>query len=170
VTCYHHKDANNDWLFYPNRRDADYDEAAEPRFVGDGQTIRLIHAQTGRNLHSHEIVAPVTKADKEVSCYGNLTVGDEKDHWKIEVFSDANSRDRSRIRTLTTAFRLKHEALGCYLRAGNVNLPQWGFKQIEVTCTKENNVRDTYTHWNIEAHENAKCMPLHISFPLFCKP
>ncbi|KAK1772569.1 glycosyltransferase family 39 protein [Phialemonium atrogriseum] len=159
VTCYHHKDANNDWFFYPNRGDADYDAEADPRFIGNGDTIRLIHAQTGRNLHSHEISAPVTKADKEVSCYGNLTVGDNKDHWKIEVVNDAASRDWSHLRTLTTGFRLKHEVLGCYLRAGNVNLPQWGFKQIEVTCTKENKPRDTYTHWNIESHTNEKLPP-----------
>ncbi len=156
MTCYHHKDANNNWFFYPNRRDAAYDPEADPRFIGDGETIRLIHTQTGRNLHSHQIAAPVSKSQWEVSCYGNATIGDEKDHWKIEVISDAASRDRSRIRTLTTGFRLKHEALGCYLRAGNTNLPQWGFKQIEVTCTKENNPRDTYTHWNIEAHTNEK--------------
>ncbi|KAK3985811.1 family 39 putative glycosyltransferase [Cladorrhinum sp. PSN332] len=161
VTCYHHKDANNDWFFYPNRRDADYDAAEEPRFIADGTTVRLLHAQTGRNLHSHQIAAPVTKADWEVSSYGNVTIGDEKDHWKIEVVSDASSRDRSKIRTLTTAFRLKHEVLGCYLRAGNVNLPQWGFKQIETTCTKENKPRDTYTHWNIEAHTNDKLPPGH---------
>lgn len=159
ITCYHHKDANNDWFFYPNRRDQDYDEKEDPRFIGDGETIRLIHAQTGRNLHSHDIHAPVTKADKEVSCYGNLTIGDDKDHWKVEVVRDVASRDRSRVRTLTTAFRLKHEVLGCYLRAGNVNLPQWGFRQIEVTCTKENNPRDTYTHWNVEAHWNDKLPP-----------
>lgn len=160
VTCYHHKDANNDWFFYPNRRDQAYDESSdEIRFIGDGSTIRLIHAQTGRNLHSHEIPAPMTKSDKEVSCYGNLTVGDEKDHWKIEVVKDTNSRDRSKIRTLTTAFRLKHEVLGCYLRAGTVNLPQWGFKQIETTCTKTNNPRDTYTHWNVESHTNPKLPP-----------
>lgn len=157
VTCYHHKDANNDWFFYPNRRDADYDENSEElRFFGDGDVIRLIHAQTGRNLHSHDISAPVTKADKEVSSYGNLTVGDDKDHWKVEVIRDVASKDKTKIRTLTTAFRLKHEVLGCYLRAGNVNLPQWGFRQIEVTCTKDNNPRDTYTHWNVEAHWNEK--------------
>jgi dolichyl-phosphate-mannose-protein mannosyltransferase len=159
VTCYHHKDANNDWFFYPNRRDADYNPEEAPRFIGNGDVIRLIHAQTGRNLHSHEIAAPITKADREVSSYGNLTVGDEKDHWKIEVISDVASRDRSKVRTLTTAFRLKHEVLGCYLRAGNVNLPQWGFKQIEVTCTKDNKPRDAYTHWNIEAHTNEKLPP-----------
>jgi dolichyl-phosphate-mannose-protein mannosyltransferase len=157
VTCYHHKDANNDWFFYPNREEPDYDsESEELRYIGDGTTIRLIHAQTGRNLHSHQISAPMRKGDYEVSSYGNLTVGDDKDHWKVEVIRDAASRDRSKLRTLTTAFRLKHTALGCYLRAGNTNLPQWGFKQIEVTCTKENNPRDTYTHWNVEAHWNDK--------------
>lgn len=160
VTCYHHKDSNNDWFIYPNRREDDYDaESEDLRFIGDGSVIRFIHAQTGRNLHSHEVSAPVTKAHREVSAYGNVTVGDDKDHWKVEVVRDAASSDRSRIRTLTTAFRLKHTSLGCYLRAGNVNLPQWGFKQIEVTCVKNASPRDTYTHWNIEAHTNEKLPP-----------
>ncbi|KAF2097867.1 dolichyl phosphate-D-mannose:protein O-D-mannosyltransferas-like protein [Rhizodiscina lignyota] len=156
ITCYHHKDANNDWFFYPNRQQPDYDPAAEPQFVGNGDVIRLIHAQTGRNLHSHQIAAPVTKGDNEVSCYGNTTIGDTKDHWVIEVVNDAASRDYSKLRTLTSAFRLKHVDLGCYLRAGNVNLPQWGFKQIEVSCAKENKPRDVFTHWNVESHWNEK--------------
>uniref|UniRef100_A0A093V636 Dolichyl-phosphate-mannose--protein mannosyltransferase n=1 Tax=Talaromyces marneffei PM1 TaxID=1077442 RepID=A0A093V636_TALMA len=159
VTCYHHKDANNDWFMYPNRYQPEYDPEAPLRFLGDGDVIRLIHAQTGRNLHSHSVAAPITKSDWEVSCYGNTTIGDEKDHWKIEVVSDAASRDRSKIRTLTTAFRLRHEALGCYLRAGTVNLPQWGFKQIETTCVKENKPRDVYTHWNVETHVNERLPP-----------
>lgn len=156
ITCYHHKDANNDWFIYPNRFEPDIDPEAEPRMVNNGDVIRLLHAQTGRNLHSHAISAPVTKSDWEVSCYGNLTVGDSKDHWQVEVVDDAGFRDRSKVRTLTTAFRLKHTDLGCYLRAGNVNLPQWGFKQIEVTCVKQNNPRDKYTQWNIESHWNDK--------------
>ncbi|EXJ60552.1 dolichyl-phosphate-mannose-protein mannosyltransferase [Cladophialophora yegresii CBS 114405] len=159
VTCYHHKDANNDWFFWPNRSQPEFDPEAPLSFVADKQVIRLLHAQTGRNLHSHQVAAPVTKADWEVSCYGNTTVGDEKDHWRIEVVSDAASSDRSRIRTLTTAFRLKHVELGCYLRAGTVNLPQWGFKQIETTCVKKASPRDVYTHWNIESHVNDKLPP-----------
>lgn len=154
VTCYHHKDANNDWFIYPNRHEPEYDASGPLSFVGDGDVIRLIHGQTGRNLHSHAIPAPITKSQYEVSCYGNITIGDEKDHWAVEVVDDVASRDRSRIRTLTTAFRLRHIVLGCYLRAGNVNLPQWGFKQIETTCVKENNPRDVYTHWNVESHFN----------------
>lgn len=170
VTCYHHKDANNDWLFYPNRDEAEFDENGPIRYVADKAVIRLLHVQTGRNLHSHQVPAPVTKADNEVSCYGNITVGDEKDHWTVEVVNDAASSDRSKIRTLTTAFRLKHSSLGCYLRAGNVNLPQWGFKQIETTCVKDNHPRDVYTHWNVEAHVNERrespislCCPQHLT-------
>lgn len=157
VTCYHHKDSNNDWFFNPARNQPDYNpEDPVLRYVGNGDVIRLIHAQTGRNLHSHTVQAPITKADNEVSCYGNMTVGDDKDHWTVEVVNDAASKDHSKIRTLTTAFRLKHSSLGCYLRAGNVNLPQWGFKQIEVTCVKKNNPRDVFTHWNVESHWNEK--------------
>ena len=156
VTCYHHKDANNDWFIYPNRHEPDFDPEAPLKFVGHGDVIRLIHGQTGRNLHSHAIPAPITKSQHEVSCYGNLTIGDDKDHWMVEVIDDAASKDNSKIRTLTTAFRLRHPVLGCYLRAGNVNLPQWGFKQIETTCVKENRPRDVYTHWNVESHTNER--------------
>lgn len=156
ITCYHHKDANNDWFFYPNRHQPEFDIEAPIKYVADKDVIRFIHAQTGRNLHSHQVAAPVTKADWEVSCYGNTTVGDTKDHWMVEVVDDAASNDWSKLRTLTTAFRLRHVDLNCYLRAGNVNLPQWGFKQIETTCVKENNPRDVYTHWNVESHVNEK--------------
>ncbi|KAJ5888867.1 Dolichyl-phosphate-mannose--protein mannosyltransferase 2 [Penicillium taxi] len=159
VTCYHHKDANNDWFIYPSRYEPEYDAEGELKFIGDGDVIRFIHGQTGRNLHSHAVAAPVSKSHNEVSCYGNTTIGDEKDHWQIEVVDDAASRDRTKIRTLTTAFRLRHPALGCYLRAGNVNLPQWGFKQIETTCVKENKPGDVYTHWNVESHTNERLPP-----------
>ena len=157
VTCYHHKDANNDWFFFPNRTSPQLDPEGPLANVMHGDVLRLLHVQTGRNLHSHQVAAPVTKGDYEVSSYGNLTVGDDKDHWTVEVVSDA-SKDRAvkKLRTLTTAFRLRHTSLGCYLRAANVNLPQWGFKQIEVTCVKENRPKDVFTHWNVESHWNDK--------------
>jgi len=162
ITCYHHKDANNDWFIYPDRftnNNYTVDREADPVFIGDKEQIRFLHAQTGRNLHSHQVNAPVTKGDYEVACYGNSTVGDEKDHWIIEVVRDVASSDRSRIRALTTSFRLRHAALGCYLRAANVNLPQWGFKQIETTCAKKTHIRDIFTHWNFETHWNEALPP-----------
>ena len=156
ITCYHHKDSNNDWFFHPNRSEAQFDPEAPTYFLRDGDIVRIVHASTGRNLHSHQVSAPVTKSDYEVSCYGNATIGDTKDHFQIEVVHDVASRDHSKIRTLTTAFRVRHVDLGCYLRAGNVNLPQWGFKQVETTCVKENKPNDPHTHWNVESHWNEK--------------
>jgi dolichyl-phosphate-mannose-protein mannosyltransferase len=45
------------------------------------------------------------------------------------------------------------------LRAANVNLPQWGFKQIEVTCDKKSKPSDVFSHWNIESHWNERLPP-----------
>ena len=162
ITCYHHKDANNDWFFYPDRYSDPFsaDDAEAPiRPVQNGDVVRLIHAQTGRNLHSHNIPAPVTKAHFEVSAYGNLTIGDDKDHWRIDVIKDLRGRDRKQLRTLTSVIRLYHIEQECWLRAANVNLPQWGFRQIEVTCDKKAKTDDTFTHWNIESHWNDRLPP-----------
>ena len=155
VTCYHHKDANNEWFITPPHGEAFDFNATDIRFIKDKSVIRLVHASTGRNLHSHKVPAPITKSEYEVSCYGNMTVGDEKDHFIVEVVSDSY-RARDRIRTLTTTFRLRHKSMGCYLRAANVNLPQWGFKQIEVTCAPNRGSGDSASTWNIERQWNQK--------------
>ncbi|KAF8754353.1 MIR domain [Rhizoctonia solani] len=124
--------------------------------------VRLQHTPTTRNLHSHTVTAPVTKSNYEVSCYGNTTVGDSHDHWVVEVVDDLHRGRREkvdRIHSLTTRLRFKHQSLGCYLRAANAVLPQWGFKQIEVSCVKENDESDTHTYWNVESHWNSRLPP-----------
>ncbi|PKK76569.1 PMT-domain-containing protein [Rhizophagus irregularis] len=155
VTCYHHKDSNNDWIVTKPREAQINNNDTEVEFVVHGDTIRLIHDGTGRNLHSHQVPAPVTKSQWEVSGYGNDTIGDVNDYWVIEVIDDLYTKT-NRIRSLTTRMRFRHSLLGCYLRAANAILPQWGFKQVEVTCDKNNNPRDSFTHWNIERHWNDK--------------
>lgn len=47
--------------------------------------LNIVHEQTGRNLHSHQIPAPFSTHENEVSCYGNATIGDSFDHWKVEI-------------------------------------------------------------------------------------
>lgn len=160
VTCYHYKDENNDWVVLPRWDEPPYDPEGEIRFLKDGDVIRLNHAATTRNLHSHTIPAPVTKLNNEVSCYGNSTIGDEKDYWVVEVVDDTNTRGKpERIHSLTTRMRFRHQILGCYLRAANAILPQWGFKQVEVSCVNENNPKDTHTYWNVESHWNDRLPP-----------
>lgn len=176
VTCYHYKDTNNDWIITPRWEDPAYDETStDLRHLKNGDIIRLVHASTGRNLHSHPVVAPVTKQNHEVSCYGNATVGDSNDYWVVSIVDDLvrgkphkkhknkdgteslePGKEEMRVHSLTTRMRFKHLNLNCWLRAGNQVLPQWGFKQIEVSCDKTNNPSDEHTYWNIESHWNDK--------------
>ncbi|KII88281.1 glycosyltransferase family 39 protein [Plicaturopsis crispa FD-325 SS-3] len=154
VTCYHYKDENNEWIVTPRWDEPDYNPNDPIRFLVHGDIIRLVHASTTRNLHSHPIVAPVSKLNNEVSCYGNATIGDNQDYWQVEVVDDVREGHIKKIQSLTTRIRFRHTHSGCYLRAANAVLPQWGFKQIEVSCDKENNPDDIHTYWNVESHWN----------------
>lgn len=159
VTCYHYKDENNNFIVTPTWDQPDVKEDGPIQFVGDGDEIRLVHASTGRNIHSHPVAAPVTKNNYEVSGYGNITTGDDNDVWIVEVVDDMHQGKRAnveKIHSLTTRLRFQHKLLNCYLKAANVPLPQWGFKQVEVTCDKENNPKDVHTYWNIESHWNER--------------
>lgn len=160
VTCYHYKDDNNHWTIMPTWEEGAFvDPDGPPKFLEDGSMIRLVHTSTGRNLHSHPIIAPVSKQDYEVAGYGNLTIGDANDYWIVEVVDDTvrgKKQPGQKIHSLTSRLRFKHLNLGCYLKAANVVLPQWGFKQIEVSCDKENHPKDPHTYWNIESHWNDK--------------
>lgn len=157
VTTYSHKDFNNDWYFQRSRSDRPIDiEKDEIDYVYDGMVVRLVHKATGRNLHTHDIAAPVTKSHLEVAAYGNSSVGDEKDDWIVEVASQIGNENKSRLHTLTTSIRLKSKVYGCYLGVTGSQLPQWGFRQGEVACISSMFTRDKRIWWNIETHENDK--------------
>lgn len=164
VTCYHYKDANNDFVISPRWEDEPLpsdpkDQSAPIRMLKNGDLIRLVHDSTGRNLHSHMVVAPMTKENYEISAYGNVTLGDSNDYWVVEVVDDMHlgrAKPGMQIRSLTTRMRFRHENLGCYMRAANAVLPHWGFKQVEVSCDKDNNPKDDHTYWNIESHWNGR--------------
>lgn len=135
--------------------------APDIRYLTDRSIIRLQHAPTTRMLHSHAVPAPVTKLENEVSCYGNDTVGDVNDHWVLHIVEDTKhslKKDgKDIVHSLTTRMRFQHKTLGCWLKANNVILPQWGFKQTEVSCDPEDNPSNPHTHWNVETHVNERC-------------
>lgn len=157
VTCYHHKDTNNEWTITPTIGEFNLDDQGKMRFLKNGDQMRIVHTSTGRNLHSHNFVAPVSKLEREVSAYGNDTASDSNDYWAVEVVDDMLRGKKSkfeRIHSLSTRLRFKHVNSACYLKAANVILPQWGFKQVEVSCDLDNNPKDEHTYWNIESHWN----------------
>jgi dolichyl-phosphate-mannose-protein mannosyltransferase len=71
----------------------------------------------------------------------------------MENLGDEN---KSLIHPLSTSFRLRNQVLGCYLSAEGNNLPQWGFRQGEVTCDRRPSKRDKKTWWNVENHWNTR--------------
>ncbi|KAI9355729.1 Dolichyl-phosphate-mannose-protein mannosyltransferase-domain-containing protein [Zopfochytrium polystomum] len=156
VTCYHHKDTNNDWEIRKPREEPFPEDIV---FVKHNDTIRLVHSQTTRNLHSHDVRAPVTSLQNEVSGYGNETLGDVNDYWRIEVIDDLHGDKTGQIKSLTTRFNLRHVFTGCLLRSTGVTLPEWGFKQIEVVCQKNGDPKDPANIWNVEQHRNEKLPP-----------
>lgn len=156
VTTYHHKDSNNDWIMQFPRFEPAYDATKDIRFIEDGDKVRFFHPSTGRNLHSHAVQAPVTKSKWEVSGYGNMTVGDEKDNWIVEIVEAMKGENKSRIHPLSTAVRFRNQVMNCYLSAEGNHLPAWGFRQGEVTCAKNPSKRDKRTWWNIENHTNER--------------
>ncbi|TIB13888.1 hypothetical protein E3P92_02117 [Wallemia ichthyophaga] len=129
----------------------------EIRFLHSGDIIRLQHVPYSRYIHAHDLPAPLSRLDYEVAAFSASREDDTNDNWIVEPVDDVfrgKLTPHDRIHSLTTRLRFRHRNLGCYLRAANRNLPEWGFKQVEVTCTKENDVRDDYTHWNVESHWN----------------
>jgi len=154
VTTYGHIDSNNEWIIQYPRWEESYNEEMPLQKLKDGDHVRLLHYMTGRNLHSHQIKAPMNKNAHEVSCYGNNTIGDEKDNWIVEIVEALGDEDPNLIHPLSTGIRFRHEVLGCYLSNDGSQLPEWGFRQGEVVCLPKASRRNKNTWWNIEQHFN----------------
>lgn len=66
-----------------------------------GQTIRLTHLNTGRNLHSHYFASPLS-SNQEVSAFGEEGEGDHLDEWTVQCGGSVWLRD--------DAVRFRHRA------------------------------------------------------------
>jgi len=83
VTCYSGDDDNDKWIVKAKHGTIDTYRAGE--VLTDGDTLRLTHVATRKNLHSHSNhTSPVTN-QQEVSAFGDLGVGDNNDDWILEV-------------------------------------------------------------------------------------
>ncbi|XP_069807058.1 protein O-mannosyl-transferase 2 isoform X2 [Dendropsophus ebraccatus] len=155
VTTYSHKDQNNQWIV--KKHDAEYDPEAPLEFVHHGDIIRLEHKSTGRNLHSHQREAPLTKKHLQVTAYGTNGTGDNNDFWRIEVTGGSH-----KVKVLRSQIRLLHLSMGCTLGSSGKTLPKWGWEQGEVTCSPY--LRESpNTLWNLEDHENRRLPNISVS-------
>lgn len=159
VTTYHHKDHNNMWVIVHSHNSSTHNYATDPlEHVKNGDIIRLMHNNTGRLLHSHHVAAPVSTKDYEVSGYGRLDHEDPNDLWQVEIAKESRTGEPM-LRALSTKFRLRHVVTGCYLKSRNHALPEWGFRQGEVSCDPAPDMSAKYLIWNVETHLNERLPP-----------
>jgi len=57
-----------------------------------GSSIRLMHLNTKKNLHTHNFRSPLS-GQQEVSCFGDQGVGDSLDTWEVQCNSQDWGRD-----------------------------------------------------------------------------
>ena len=172
VTTYGYKDGNNMWYFDFSTGFTPYDRSDNSdnvrlEFVrGDG-IYRLVHNSTNAELHAHQIEAPIQKNALEVSGAPFNGYDDFSDDWIIEFVDQRGTEDKDILHPLTTFFRIKNSALGCYLAQTGNKLPQWGFRQGEVACVMNPFKRDKRTWWNVESHVNPRLpdKPEDFKFP-----
>ncbi|KAI8990011.1 protein O-D-mannosyltransferase [Pilobolus umbonatus] len=153
VTLYPHKDKNNWWLI--NKAANDTVDGIE--YVRHGDVVRLTHITTHRRLHTHDI-RPITNDETyqyEVSGYGfEGFEGDANDNWIIEIQEDNMDDMDQDIRLLArrSTFRLISVTQACALFSRKHKLPDWGFKQQEVTCMKDGVLSRSL--WTIETTQS----------------
>lgn len=184
ITTYGFKDENNEFLIefdfeaglkgeFATYERVENESYPLNRLVNDGETIRLVHRESGCLLHSHLIPAAILKSHNEVSCYADLEQSDMGDEWVIEVltqevspsdeFQDENPNE---IHPASTNFRLRHKLLGCYLATTGYSYPAWGYQQGEVICKNSMFSSDKSTWWNVEDHRNGELsIPEHQYVP-----
>ncbi|KAI9275400.1 Dolichyl-phosphate-mannose-protein mannosyltransferase-domain-containing protein [Sporodiniella umbellata] len=157
ITIYPFRDTNNWWrILKANTSETSqhdlYTEDGQQtlEYVRHGDYVRLEHVETApRKLHSHDIAAPMTDTTyhKEVSGYGFPDFeGDSNDYWKVEI------EEGDRLEARQSRFRLSHHNQLCRLYSNMERLPDWGFRQQEVSCIVEG--KKPRTLWMVDEHSN----------------
>ena len=125
VTAFAGSDDNDLWRVKGPDGQPENFKVGEP--VQNGDTIRLEHVLTGRNLHSHGgFPSPVTR-QQEVTCYGNNGIGDANDNWRIEIEGGGTWDSGTRLRLIHV---LTNHALHSHPGKSH---PDWTAGQQEVT-------------------------------------
>ncbi|CAH3042872.1 unnamed protein product [Porites lobata] len=148
VTCYGFKDVNNWWIIKDPKTESLAIEYP-PKPVHNGDIIQIVHGVTGRALNSHDVAAPLNPSNQEVSCYIDYNISmPAQNLWKLEIINP----DGSNVwKTIHSQVRLIHVNTSQAVKISGMELPDWGFRQLEV-CT-DKSVKQTNTIWNVEEHQ-----------------
>ncbi|CAL1300761.1 unnamed protein product [Larinioides sclopetarius] len=152
VTCYSFKDVNNWWIVKrPNVPDLVVSDPIDK--IKHGDVIQIIHGITSRPLNSHDVAAPMSPQNQEVSCYIDYNISfPAQDLWKVEILNRETEGDV--WHTIHSHVRFVHSTSGQALKFSGKQLPEWGFNQHEIVTDRVVNQDDTI--WNVEEHRYTK--------------
>lgn len=148
VTCYSFKDVNNWWIVKrPNRNDLVVSQPVDA--IRHGDIVQLVHGITSRALNSHDVAAPMSPQNQEVSCYIDYNVSmPAQNLWKVDI---ANRDQVGDVwHTIQSQVRLIHVNSSQALKFSGRQLPEWGFNQHEVVTDRIISQPDSI--WNVEEH------------------
>ncbi|CAM1321564.1 POMT1 (predicted) [Pycnogonum litorale] len=152
VSCYSFKDVNNWWIVKrPDRNDLVVSEPLDP--IKHGDVVQLVHGITSRALNSHDVAAPMSPQNQEVSCYIDYNISfPAQNLWKVDIIN----KDSEGLvwHTIQSQVRLIHVNSTQALKFSGKQLPDWGFHQHEVATDRIINQDDTI--WNVEEHRYTK--------------
>ena len=122
---------NNWWIIKrPNREDLAVEEPYDS--IKHGEVIQLVHGLTHRALNSHDVAAPVSPHNQEVSCYIDYNISmSAQNLWKVDIINRDSAGEV--WHTINSQIRLVHVNTSAALRFTGKNYPDWGFVQHEVS-------------------------------------
>ena len=152
VSCYSYKDVNNWWIIKrPDKEDLAVQEPID--VIKDGETVQLVHGMTHRALNSHDVAAPLSPHNQEISCYIDYNISMASENlWKVDIVNSPHTGDV--WTSIGSQVRLIHVSTGQALRFSSKLYPEWGFHQNEVVGDKMLDQIDTV--WNVEEHRYTK--------------
>eukprot|EP00035_Acanthoeca_spectabilis_P034897 m.31442 g.31442 ORF g.31442 m.31442 type:complete len:551 (+) comp6931_c0_seq2:2069-3721(+) len=137
VTCLDEHNNDEDWWFFkPKHGQREHELDGRP--VRNGDVVRLQHARSERNLHSHEVPLFCNPDQREVSCFEVKDKGDGNDDWRVESSGPVKPGE---------PFRLVHVATNHALHSHPIDYP---FGQQQVTCFGG---RDNNDFWKVCEHK-----------------
>ncbi|XP_046468533.1 protein O-mannosyltransferase rt isoform X1 [Neodiprion pinetum] len=152
VTCYSFKDVNNWWIVKrPGTDGLVVTKPIDP--IKHGDVIQLVHGISSRALNSHDVAAPMSPQNQEVSCYIDYNVSmPAQNMWRLDIIN----RDQTGPiwHTIQSQIRLIHANTEQALRFSGRQLPDWGYNQHEIVADRIIEQPDTV--WNVEEHRYTK--------------
>ncbi|KAG8176363.1 hypothetical protein JTE90_020761 [Oedothorax gibbosus] len=152
VSCYSFKDVNNWWIVKrPSVPDLVVSDPIDK--IKHGDVVQIIHGMSSRALNSHDVAAPMSPQNQEVSCYIDYNISfPAQDLWRVEVLNRETEGDV--WHTIHSHVRFIHTTSGQALKFSGKQLPEWGFNQHEIVTDRVVSQDDTI--WNVEEHRYTK--------------